>query len=470
MSVRANKKKAVDFTEGSIFWGMLRFAMPVMATSVLQAMYHAADMVVVGNFAPNGSFAMGAVGASGDINNLLIGSFISLSVGVGICVAQSIGAKRFDDVKKYIHTSVLLAIFCGVLLAIVGITFADTILGWINTPESLMEEGAAYMRAYFVGVPAMIIYNFLASALRSAGDSKRPLYFLAISGLINVIVNFIMVLGFKMGAVGVGIATAVAQNAALVMIVVYMARTDGPCKLSLRNLRISWDKALDIVKNGLPTCFSSLVNSFTNTVAQANINSFGDIVVTGSAAANNVYNFVFLAMNAFCIAAMTMVGQNYGAGNYKRIKKSIVASASMVAVSGILVASVIVIFHEQLLSIYAPGYDIQTMAVREAGFIKLLYIGCPYFIAGIGECFAMVLKGMGRPLIPMVVSLVGSSALRLLWIYTICQIFSDSVIVLYLSYPTLWVLTLTIYTVITVTIYRKESRKQRYEVLQENPE
>lgn len=441
--------------------------MPIMATSVLQAMYHAADMVVVGNFAPNGSFAMGAVGASGDINNLLIGSFISLAVGVGICVAQSIGAKRYEDVKKYVHTSVIMAIFFGVLLAIIGITFADVILGWINTPESLMEEAAAYMRAYFLGVPAMVIYNFLASALRSAGDSKRPLYFLGASGLINVIVNFIMVLGFKMGAVGVGIATAVAQNAALVMIVVYMARTDGPCKIRLSDMKMSWDKALNIIKNGLPTCLSSLVNSFTNTVAQANINSFGDIVVTGSAAANNVYNFVYLAMNAFCIAAMTMVGQNYGARNYKRIKKSIVASASMVAVSGILVASVIVIFHDQLLSIYAPGYDIKTVAVREAGFIKLLYIGCPYFIAGVGECFAMVLKGMGRPVIPMVVALVGSSALRLLWIYTLCQIFSDNVIVLYLSYPTLWILTTAIYAAITVVIYLKESKKQRLKFLQE---
>ena len=467
MSLHANKKKAVDFTEGSIFWGMLRFAMPIMATSVLQAMYHAADMVVVGNFAPNGSFAMGAVGASGDINNLLIGSFISLAVGVGICVAQSIGAKRYEDVKKYVHTSVIMAIFFGVLLAIIGITFADVILGWINTPESLAEEAAAYMRAYFLGVPAMVIYNFLASALRSAGDSKRPLYFLGASGLINVIVNFIMVLGFKMGAVGVGIATAVAQNAALVMIVVYMARTDGPCKIRLSDMKMSWDKALNIIKNGLPTCLSSLVNSFTNTVAQANINSFGDIVVTGSAAANNVYNFVYLAMNAFCIAAMTMVGQNYGAGNYKRIKKSIVASVSMVAVSGILVASVIVIFHDQLLSIYAPGYDIKTVAVREAGFIKLLYIGCPYFIAGVGECFAMVLKGMGRPVIPMVVALVGSSALRLIWIYTLCQIFSDNVIVLYLSYPTLWILTTAIYAAITVVIYLKESKKQRLKLLQE---
>ena len=459
------KKKTVDFTEGPIFLNMLRFAMPVMATSVLQALYHAADMVVVGNFAPNGSFAMGAVGASGDINNLLIGSFISLAVGVGICVAQSIGAKRYDDVKKYVHTSVMMAIFFGVLLAIIGISFADTILGWINTPDSLMEEAAAYMRAYFLGVPAMIVYNFLASALRSVGDSKRPLYFLGVSGFINVVVNFIMVLGFKMGAVGVGIATAVAQNAALIMIVVYMVKIDGPCKLSLREMKISWGKALDIIRNGLPTCFSSLVNSFTNTVAQANINSFGDIVVTGSAAANNVYNFVFLAMNAFCIAAMTMVGQNYGAGNYERIKRSIIESTVMVIVSGILVAGVIVIFHEPLLSIYAPGYDSVSVAVREAGFVKLLYIGCPYFLAGIGECLAMSLKGMGRPVIPMVVSLVCSSALRLLWIYTLCQMFSDNIILLYLSYPTLWILTLVIYVSITVSIYRKEAKQQRSALL-----
>lgn len=459
------KKKTVDFTDGPIFLNMLRFAMPVMATSVLQALYHAADMVVVGNFAPNGSFAMGAVGASGDINNLLIGSFISLAVGVGICVAQSIGAKRYDDVKKYVHTSVMMAIFFGVLLAIIGISFADTILGWINTPDSLMEEAAAYMRAYFLGVPAMIVYNFLASALRSVGDSKRPLYFLGVSGFINVVVNFIMVLGFEMGAVGVGIATAVAQNAALIMIVVYMVKIDGPCKLSLREMKISWGKALDIIRNGLPTCFSSLVNSFTNTVAQANINSFGDIVVTGSAAANNVYNFVFLAMNAFCIAAMTMVGQNYGAGNYERIKRSIIESTIMVIVSGILVAGVIVIFHEPLLSIYAPGHDAVSVAVREAGFVKLLYIGCPYFLAGIGECLAMSLKGMGRPVIPMVVSLVCSSALRLLWIYTLCQMFSDNIILLYLSYPTLWILTLVIYVSITVSIYRKEAKQQRSALL-----
>ncbi len=449
------RKAVVDFTEGRITGKMIKFALPLMATAVLQSLYNAADMIVVANFAPNGSFAMGAVGACGSLFSLFINFFLGLSVGVGICVAQNIGARRPDQVKKYVHTAAVMSLICGIAMGVLGFFTAETMLKWMGTPDTLLPEAAQYMRAVFVGMPANLVYNFLASALRSSGDSKRPLIFLTVSGLANVAINFLMVMGFGMGAVGVGIATAISQYLSAILIVVFMLRTSGVCRIYPRELKVHREMVVGIMQNGLPTGLQSVVFAISNVLIQASINSFGDIAVSGSGAANNIENFIYVAMNAISIATITVVSQNVGAAKFERIKKTMVVSLITVSVVGLSIAGLIMLFHEPLLAIYAPGSDATAHAVRESGLIKLLCVGCPYFLCGIMECVSGSLKGMGRSLISMIVSIIGSCALRILWIYTVCPFFSSNIGVLYLAYPVTWIITTAGLAIFTVKAYHE---------------
>ncbi len=448
-------KAVVDFTEGRITGKMIKFALPLMATALLQSLYNAADMIVVGNFAPNGSFAMGAVGACGSLISLFTNFFLGLSAGVGVCVAQNIGAKRFDSVKKYVHTAALLSLICGIALGIFGFFTADAMLSWMGTPDELVADASQYMRAVFVGMPAALVYNFMASALRSSGDSKRPLIFLAISGLANVVVNFIMVIGFGLGAVGVGIATAIANYLSAIMIIVFMMKTSGPCRLFVKELKMQKQMIVGIMQNGIPPGFQSVVFAVSNVLIQRSINSYGPIAVTGSGAASNIEGFIYVAMNAISIAAITVVSQNVGAAKYERIKRIMVVTLIMVSVVGLSMSGLIMIIHKPLLTVYAPGEDAVAEAVRQAGLIKLLFVGCPYFLCGIMECISGALKGMGRSMISMVVSIVGSCALRILWIYTVCPFFPSNIGMLYIAYPVTWTITATGLAVFLVKAYRE---------------
>ena len=461
------KKAVVDFTEGRITGKMIKFAMPLMATALLQSLYNAADMIVVANFAPNGSFAMGAVGACGSLFSLFVNFFLGLSVGVGICVAQNIGAKRPDEVKKYVHTAAVMSLICGIAMGVLGFFTAETMLKWMGTPDTLLPEAAQYMRAVFIGMPANLVYNFLASALRSSGDSKRPLIFLTLSGLANVGINFLMVLGFGMGAVGVGIATAISQYLSAILIVVFMLRTSGVCRIYPRELKIHREMVAGIMQNGLPTGLQSVVFAISNVLIQASINSFGDIAVAGSGAANNIENFIYVAMNAISIATITVVSQNVGAAKFERIKRTMVVSLITVSVVGLGIAGLVMLFHEPLLAIYAPGNDATAHAVRDSGLVKLLFVGCPYFLCGIMECVSGSLKGMGRSLISMILSIIGSCALRILWIYTVCPFFSDNIGVLYLAYPVTWIVTTVGLAVFNVKAYRELIRARDARIARE---
>ena len=463
----ASKKAVVDFTDGRITGKMIKFALPLMATAILQSLYNAADMIVVANFAPNGSFAMGAVGACGSLFSLFINFFLGLSVGVGICVAQNIGAKRPDEVKKYVHTAAVMSLICGIALGVLGFFTAEEMLILMDTPETLLPEATQYMRAVFVGMPANLIYNFLASALRSSGDSKRPLIFLTISGLANVAINFLMVLGFGMGAVGVGIATAASQYLSAIIIFVYMLRTSGVCRIYLSELKASGRMIRGIMQNGLPTGLQSVVFAISNVLIQTSINSYGDIAVSGSGAANNIEGFIYVAMNAVSIAAITVVSQNVGAAKFERIKRVMAVTLVMVSIVGLTIAGIVMLFHEPLLTIYAPGSEDVSQAIRAEGLKKLLFVGCPYFLCGIMECVSGALKGMGRSLISMIVSIIGSCALRILWIFTVCPFFND-IRVLYLAYPVTWIVTTAGLGVFLVKAYRELIRARDARIAKES--
>lgn len=460
-------KKQYNMTEGPLLGKMLRYAFPLMATGLLQVFYNAADMVVVGRFSESGSFSMGAVGSCGPLINLLVNAFMGLSVGTGICVAQGIGAKRNDEVKSIVHTSLLGGILCGIFVGIFGFLMCKPLLilmmGGVNDETAMtLAEAVPYMKAYFVGMPAMMVYNFLASALRSSGDTKRPLIFLSISGIVNVIMNLVMVVGFGMGAIGVGIATSVAQYVSAVMILVYMCRYNGICKIDLRRVKLVKEDIAVVVKNGLPAGLQSVVFSISNVLIQSTINSYGDAVIAGSAAAGNIEGFIYIAMNSIYQTALTFSGQNVGAEKIERVKKVAFIAVAVVIITGIVIGGVCVLFGEQLLSIYVDEPDPELHdAVFNAGILRLEVICTTYFLCGVMEVLSGLMRGMGKPITPMIVSILGSCVLRIIWIVVICNIlFPGNITYLYLAYPITWVVTCTGHTICCVKTYKQLIRQR----------
>ena len=440
------KQKAIraDLTEGPLLGKIWMFTLPIIATGLLQTLYNASDMIVVGRFAPNGAFAMGAVGACGSLINLIVNLFLGLSTGVGICVARSVGAGRDKDVKDLVHTSAMAGIVCGVFVGILGFLLAEPLLILMGTPNDILVEAVPYMRAYFVGIPAMMLYNFLAAALRATGDTKRPLMFLAISGLINVGLNLIMVLVFAMGAIGVGIATTAAQYVAAAMIIIYMRKTNGLCHLSLREIKMHKHCFISIIENGLPAGIQSLVFNISNVLIQSSINAFGAATIAGSAAAANIEGFIYIAMNSFFQTAITFTGQHVGAGKIERIKKIALLTVMSVALTGIVIGGLCFIFREPLLSIYVDEADAALEAsILEAGALRMSIIGALYFLCGIMETLGGMVRGMGRSLLPTFVAIFGSCLMRIAWIFLICPLFPGQLEVLLLAYPITWIITIT---------------------------
>lgn len=437
-----NKQLRTSLTEGPLLGKILKFSLPLMATGILQTLYNAADMIVVGRFSENGSFAMGAVGACGALINLIVNLFLGLSTGVGICVAQAVGAGRDRDVKDTVHTSALSGLICGIFVGVMGFILAKPLLLLMGTPEDILVEAVPYMRAYFVGMPAMMIYNFLAAALRSSGDTKRPLIFLSTAGLINVVFNIIMVSVFGMGAVGVGIATTVAQYASVLMIVIYMCRYRGICHLSIKEIKIHKTCLFAIIRNGLPVGLQSVVFSLSNVLIQSNINAFGPEVVAGSSAAANIEGFIYVAMNSLYQTAITFVGQNIGAGKIERVKKIALVTVAVVTVTGGVLEALCLLFKEQLLLIYVHETDkVVEALVINAGLKRMDFICTTYLVCGVMEVLCGVVRGMGKSLLPTLVSIFGSCVLRIVWIYTVCPFAPDSIELLYIAYPVTWVLT-----------------------------
>ena len=459
------KQKAIraDLTEGPLLGKIWMFTLPIIATGLLQTLYNASDMIVVGNFAPNGAFAMGAVGACGSLINLIVNLFMGLSTGVGICVARSVGAGRDRDVKDLVHTSAMAGVVCGIFVGILGFLLAEPLLILMGTPNDILVEAVPYMRAYFLGIPAMMLYNFLAAALRATGDTKRPLIFLAISGLVNVGLNLIMVLVFAMGAIGVGIATTAAQYVAAIMIIIYMRKTNGLCHLSLRELKIHKRCFIGIIENGLPAGIQSLVFNISNVLIQSSINSFGAATISGSAAAANIEGFIYIAMNSFFQTAITFTGQHVGAGKIERIKKIVFLTVASVAITGIVLGGLCFIFREPLLSIYVDEADAALEAsILEAGALRMSIIGALYFLCGIMETLGGMVRGMGRSLLPTFVAIFGSCLMRIAWIFCVCPLFPGQLEVLLLAYPVTWIITITGHATCAVWSYKqlKKGRKE----------
>ena len=440
------KRKDLNVTEGSLLKKIIIFAIPLMLTGLLQQFYNAADLVVVGMFAENGAEALAAVGSTGALTNLVVGLFMGLSVGAGVSIAHHVGAEEYGEVKRVVHTAIPVALVLGMVVSAIGFVFTPVFLTWMDNP--LMELSTRYLRIIFLGVPASMVYNYSASMLRSTGDAKHPLIFLSISGLANVLLNLLLVAVFEMGVVGVAIATIASQYLSAAMVVIYLMRRNDYMHFSPRDIRIDGAKTRKMLYIGVPSGIQTCMFSLGNVMIQSSINSLGDVVMAGSAAAGNLEGFIYIAMNALYHVSLTFCGQAIGAKAYKSIKKIVLYCCVVVVVIGIVSGAVLIIFNEFLVGLYASD-----PAVKQEAFDRLTVIALTYFLCGIMEVLCGALRAMGKSITAMIVSLAGACGLRLLWVNTIFLVFRTPACV-YLSYPVSWILTASCH-VIFLTVFLK---------------
>ena len=442
-----------DLTTGAIFPKLLRFCIPLILSGMLQLLYNATDMIVLGQFVSD--TAVGAVGSCASLINLIVNSFIGLATGVSVCVAQFIGARREKDVSEVVHTAFSLSLMIGVAVGAIGFLLAEPALRLMGVLETTLVEAVPYMKAYMIGVPGLVVYNYCAAALRAKGDSVRPLIFLAISGLSNVMLNLWMVLDFGMGAVGVGIASAASQYIAAILVITYMMFfIKDSCRLSLRQMGIKRDKVLLILKIGIPAGVQGVLFSFSNVLIQSSIQSFGtEALVNGSAAASNVEGFVYTAQNAAYQGAITFVGQHVGAHKYERINRVITSCLGLTVAAGVLFGAIVLIFGESLL-----GFFVDDPTAIEYGMLRMSVIVSTYFLCGIMEVGCGTLRGMGKTFLPMIVSLAGACGFRILWLVTVFRQFYTPMC-LFLSYPISWILTLAVHFFFVFRVKRNMQRE-----------
>ncbi len=441
------KRHELDMCSGPLAPKLLLFALPLMLSSILQLLFNAADVIVVGKFAGDASLA--AVTSTGALINLLINLFMGLSIGANVTVAHAIGHGDEQRAEKAVHTSVVVSLASGVFLAVVGFFAARQFLEWMDSPENVIGLSALYLKIYFLGMPASLFYNFGSALLRAAGDTRRPLNYLSVAGVINVCLNLLLVIVFHLDVAGVAIATIISQYISALLVLRCLLREPGPLHLDLKRLRVDREVFLGIVRIGLPAGFQGVVFSLSNVVIQSSINSFGDVVMAGSGASANIESFVYMGMNAFYQTCLTFTSQNYGAGKCDRVDKVLLWCQLYSLVTGLLLGNLAYLFGPQLLSIYSPSPD-----VIAQGMVRLLYVSVPYALCGIMDVMVGSLRGLGWSVAPMFVSVVGACGLRLAWIATVFQLYRTPQC-LYFSYPVTWVITGATHIVCFLIIRRK---------------
>lgn len=443
-------KKPLNMLEGKIFPNIIRYTIPIILTSVLQVFFNAADLVVVGRF--SGSLSVAAVGATGPITTLIINLFLGLSVGAGVAVAHGVGCDNKETVHKTVHTAIPAAILSGVFLTFVGVLFSKSFLVLMDTPENILPLSSLYMEIYFCGMTFSMVYNFCASILRAVGDTKSPLVFLSLAGVINVVLNIIFVTVFHMDVAGVALATIISQFVSAVLVFIKLMQRNDNCKLVLKKMKFYKDEMLRILKIGLPAGIQGALFSISNVIIQSSINSFGDIFVSGSSAAANIEGFVYVCLAAFQQTAVNFIGQNTGARKFKRVKKIFWACLIGVTITGIVAGVLVFIFGKSLLGIYITD----SAEAISYGMIRLTYISLPYFLCGIMDVTTGALRGLGSSLAPMIISVMGICGIRLLWIYTIFQIPAfHNPHTLFVSYSISWIITFIFQLSAFLVLYKR---------------
>ena len=448
----ARSSVAGDLTSGPMLQKIILFSLPLAASSILQLLFNAADVVVVGRFA--GSTALAAVGSNGALINLLVNLFVGMSLGANVVAARCFGAKDDVGVRNTVQTSVTLGLVSGVLLAFVGFFAARGLLELMSCPEDVIDLSTLYLRIYFIGMPMNMLYNFSSALLRSVGDTKRPLYCLAAAGIINVVLNLVFVIGFQLSVAGVALATIISQTVSACLVTWILTREKGALHLDLRHLGFHKGALLQILRIGLPAGLQSTVFSLSNVVIQSAINSFGSTIVAGNSAASNIEGFVYTAMNSFAQAAVTFTSQNVGARRYDNLDRVMRNCLLCAIVTGLVLGGGAALAGAPLLHFYSTDE-----AVVAAGLARLHVISATYLLCGTMDVLASCLRGRGYSVLPMVVSLVGSCLLRLVWIATIFQLFRSTT-TLYISYPISWILTALVHLICLLVVRKKRNEAQ----------
>lgn len=402
----------INMREGTLWNKILQYALPLAATGILQQLFNAADIAVVGRYV--GSNAMAAVGSNTPLINLLLNLFVGISLGTTVVIANAIGRRDKDIVRKATHTSIIISVISGFLVMTVGMLIAEPALHLMNVPPEVFDMALLYFRIYMAGVPIILLYNFVAAIYRSEGNTKTPLIVLVISGVVNVILNLVFVVGFKRSVDGVAIATVISNFISAVILIIGLTKSQGDTRLRLSDLRIDRAVFRRIIKIGIPAGIQGMAFSFANIVIQSSVNSLGAVIMAGSSAAFNLEVFAYYVLNSFGQACTTFVGQNYGAGKQERCKRSVLLCLGESAVFTLTVCGMILLFGRQLLAFFNGEPD-----VIEAGYIRLTYIFIAYFFSLVVEVLSGYLRGYGISALPAAVSLVGISGVRIVWIYTV---------------------------------------------------
>jgi MATE efflux family protein len=443
----------MDMTEGPLTTKIIKFTIPVMLTGILQLLFNTADVIVVGRF--TGKTALAAVGSTGSLINLLVSLFMGLSIGTNVLVARYQGAKDDKAVSETVHTSIALGIVGGLILLIIGVVATRPLLEMMATPEDVIDQSTLYMRILFFGMPLNLILNFGAAILRAIGDTKRPLYYLTIAGVINLFLNIFLVTVFSLGVAGVAIATVISEGVSCGLILLCLKHETGAIRLYFNRIKINPSKCIDIMKIGLPAGLQGCIFSISNVLIQSSVNSFGSTVMAGNTAASNIEGFVYVSMNSLHQTCISFTSQNFGAGKFKRIKKVLINCLVIVAITGLVLGNSAYFFGKYLLSAYNNEAE-----VISYGLIRLSIISTMYFLCGLMDVMVGAMRGIGYSILPMIVSLVGACGLRIVWIYTVFVKFR-TLDILFISYPVTWTITFLSHLVCYYIVTRKYKDKFR---------
>ena len=436
--------------EGPLFSKIWIFTVPLILSGLLQLLFNAVDMIVAGRYV--GKEALAAVGSTSSLINLLTNVFIGLSTAANVLVARYFGSGQDKDVHETVHTSIALSVISGVILSVLGIIVAPKILVLMGTHESVLPMATLYIRIYFLGMPVLMLYNFGAAILRAIGDTKRPLYYLTISGAINAICNVIFIVVFHMGVAGVAYATILSQAISAILTIRCLMVSDESYRFELKKVHIYRDKLGQILRLGLPAGFQGSIFSISNVLIQSSINSFGADAMAGNSAACNIEGFVYVTMNTFHVTCLSFVSQNYGKHYFARIRKIFLICLGSVTAVGLIAGSLSYVFGPQLLSLYANDAD--KSVVIAYGMRRLAIIMFTYFTCGMMDTCVGALRGLGYSVMPMIVSLLGACGFRILWIFTIFRAFR-SLENLYISYPISWTITTTVHIICFIIVFNK---------------
>ena len=449
----ANSRSAeLNMIDGPILPRILQFTLPLAATGMLQLLFNAADVIVVGKF--SGSAALAAVGATSSLVNLIVNTFIGVSVGVNILVARRVGCRDDDGVRRASHCAIALSAVLGLLVMVLGLLFSRPMLEWMDTPLDILEKSALYLKIYFLGVPFTLVYNFGAAILRAYGDTKRPLLYLTVSGIINALLNLFFVIVCRLDVAGVAIATVVSQIISVVLVTLCLLRFDGAARITLRGLRLYKDEAIQMLQIGLPAGLQSMLFNISNVMVQSAVNGFGADVVAANTASGNIGNFTYTAQNSVYHAAITFTSQNLGARRYDRIHRIFWSSFAAVAIIGLPLSILSTFFGPQLLGIYIARSDPAYDKIIQYGVVRNYYVIAPYLLCGLMDAACGMVRGLGRAWLPMLVSLTGACLLRIIWIKTLFR-WVHTLEMLYISYPISWLITAAVHCICYAVIWKK---------------